>query len=181
MSTHFVVQLYFKPELVLKVGPILIFVKLIEIVHQNFIKKSLSQILMSKDKNVLTQFRNYKHKSFILIFVCSAMAGRDGVIVHQPEHLQQPLTATISHQNCKKLFVQRDYSEGNNVKFLPRFPAELEGRIEKDQFDFTVKMMNNMYAEAGKANFSTFCEGSMACLVRRRHIKGFIMRASVTQ
>ena len=89
-----------------------------------------------------------------------------GVIVNQPEHLQQPLTATISHQTCKKVFVQRDYAEGNNVKFINRFPAELEGRIERDQFDYTVKMLNNMYAEAGKANFSTFCEGSLACLVR---------------
>ncbi len=56
-----------------------------------------------------------------------------GVIVNQPEHLKTPLTATISHQNCKKIFVQRDYSEGNNVKFIARFPAELEGRIERDQ------------------------------------------------
>jgi hypothetical protein len=63
------------------------------------------------------------------------------------------------------VFVQRDYAEGNGVQFLMRFPAELEDKIEKEQFDYTVKMMNNMYAEAGKANCSTFCEGSMACMV----------------
>ncbi len=71
---------------------------------------------------------------------------------------------TINFSNCKKVFVQRDYSEGTGVRFQTRFPAELEGRIERQQFDFTVNMMNTMYAEAERANCSTFCEGCMACL-----------------
>ena len=29
--------------------------------------------------------------------------------------------------NCRKLFIQRDYSEGCGVKFQSRFPVELEG------------------------------------------------------
>ena len=71
---------------------------------------------------------------------------------------------TINFANCKKIFVQRDYSEGCGVKFQTRFPQELEGKIERQQFEFTVNMMNSMYAEAEKANCSTFCEGCMACL-----------------
>ena len=125
---------------------------------------------------------------------------------------------TINFANCKKVFVQRDYSEvsykndllistytydsslfpnsctlnwsyaspsdcpdslryvlkykciklfslqGCGVRFQTNFPAELEGRIERQQFEFTLNMMNNMYAEAEKANCSTFCEGCMACL-----------------
>ncbi len=93
-----------------------------------------------------------------------------GVIQHQP---QQQQTTTISHQNCRKVFVQRDYSEGSGVKFLARFPVELQDKIEREQFEYTVKMMNNMYAEAGKANCSTFCEGSIACLVSQWFIPFF--------
>ena len=119
----------------------------------------------------------------------------------------QPSSATgdqpqVYHfNNCKKIFIQRDYSEGTGVRFQvkvsskiihanyfyilrqdskkrkiygyllivskfsqTRFPAELEGRISEEQFLFTVNMMNKMYAEAEKANCSTFCEGCMACL-----------------
>ena len=67
---------------------------------------------------------------------------------------------------------------------MTRFPAELQvsfilthwrlllstaivyfqDKIEREQFEYTVKMMNSMYAEAGKANCATFCEGVMACL-----------------
>ena len=101
------------------------------------------------------------------------MSGRDGHIVQiQPQ--QQQLTTTISQQNCRKVFVQRDYSEGSGVKFLTRFPAELQDKIEREQFEYTVKMMNSMYAEAGKANCSTFCEGSMACLVSFYGISFFL-------
>ncbi len=46
-----------------------------------------------------------------------------------------------------------------------RFPVELQDKIEREQFEYTIKMMNSMYAEAGKANCSTFCEGCMACMV----------------
>ena len=60
--------------------------------------------------------------------------------------------------------VSIDYSEGTNVKFQTRFPAELQDKIEREQFEYTVKMMNTMYQEAGKANCATFCEGAMACM-----------------
>lgn len=71
---------------------------------------------------------------------------------------------TISHANCRKVFVQRDYSEGSGVRFATRFPVELEGKIDKQIFDRTVNTLNTLYAEAEKANCSTICEGCMACL-----------------
>jgi hypothetical protein len=86
--------------------------------------------------------------------------GGDGGAVIQ----QQPQTTTISHANCRKVFIQRDYSEGSGVRFQTRFPVDLQDKIEREQFEYTVKMMNSMYAEAEKANCSTFCEGCMACL-----------------
>ena len=30
---------------------------------------------------------------------------------------------------CKKIFIYRDYGEGTAVKFLSKYPVELEGRV----------------------------------------------------
>jgi len=46
----------------------------------------------------------------------------------------------------------------------------LQDKIEREQFEYTIKMMNNMYQEAGKANCSTFCEGCMACMVEHMNL-----------
>ncbi len=77
---------------------------------------------------------------------------------------QPSQTTTISQANCRKVFIQRDYSEGGGVKFQTRYPVELEGKIDRQLFDYTVNTLNNLYAEAEKANCSTYCEGCMACL-----------------
>jgi len=66
--------------------------------------------------------------------------------------------------NCRKIFLPRDYSEGVGVRFQTRFPVELEGKIDRQLFDYTINTLNNLYAEAEKANCSTYCEGCMACL-----------------
>ncbi|XP_063239938.1 golgin subfamily A member 7 [Bacillus rossius redtenbacheri] len=65
---------------------------------------------------------------------------------------------------CLKVFVQRDYSEGTLVRFQTRFPPELEDRIERQAFEYTVNQLNAIYSEAEKAGFSTYCEGCLACL-----------------
>nr|CAD7456078.1 unnamed protein product [Timema tahoe] len=72
--------------------------------------------------------------------------------------------AVSSGNQCLKVFVQRDYSEGTLVKFQTRFPSELEDRIERQAFEYTVNQLNAIYAEAEKAGCSTYCEGCMACL-----------------
>jgi len=69
----------------------------------------------------------------------------------------------ISQANCRKVFIARDYSDGSGVRFQPRFPVELEGKIDRQLFDYTLKTLNSLYAEAEKANISTYCEG---CLVK---------------
>lgn len=38
-------------------------------------------------------------------------------------------TDQMAPQQCLKVFIQRDYSEGTVVKFQTRFPPELEGRV----------------------------------------------------
>jgi len=50
------------------------------------------------------------------------------------------------------------------VQFATRFPAELEGKIDRSLFDYTISTLNSLYAEAEKGSCSTYCEGCMACL-----------------
>ena len=73
-------------------------------------------------------------------------------------------TTTLSQANCRKVFVQRDFSEGTGVRFSTRFPTELEGKIDRQQYDYTINTLNSLYAEAEKGSCSTYCEGCMACL-----------------
>ena len=62
------------------------------------------------------------------------------------------------------MFVQRDFSVGRVVRFASRFPVELEGKIDRQLFDYTIITLNRLYAEAEKGSCSTYCEGCMACL-----------------
>lgn len=79
------------------------------------------------------------------------------------EDMSSARTANNTGQ-CLKVFVQRDYNEGTLVKFQTRFPAELEDRIERQAFEYTVNQLNAIYAEAEKASCSTYCKGCLACL-----------------
>ncbi|XP_043526951.1 golgin subfamily A member 7 isoform X1 [Frieseomelitta varia] len=66
--------------------------------------------------------------------------------------------------NCQKVFIQRDYSEGTMVKFQTQFPTELESRLDRQSFEYTITQLNNYFAEAERASCSTYCEGCLACL-----------------
>uniref|UniRef100_A0A668SPZ9 Golgin subfamily A member 7 n=1 Tax=Oreochromis aureus TaxID=47969 RepID=A0A668SPZ9_OREAU len=63
-----------------------------------------------------------------------------------------------------KVFIQRDYSSGTMCQFQTKFPSELENRIDKQQFEETVRALNNMYAEAEKLGSQSYIEGCLACL-----------------
>ncbi|XP_012523929.1 golgin subfamily A member 7 isoform X2 [Monomorium pharaonis] len=67
-------------------------------------------------------------------------------------------------QNCQKVFIQRDYSEGTIVKFQTRFPSELESRLDRQLFEYTINQLNNYFAEAEHATCSTYCESCLYCL-----------------
>ncbi|XP_076241570.1 golgin subfamily A member 7 [Calliopsis andreniformis] len=66
--------------------------------------------------------------------------------------------------NCQKVFIQRDYSEGTMVKFQTQFPPELQSRLDRQSFEYTINQLNNYFAEAERASCSTYCEGCLACL-----------------
>ncbi|KAJ8380045.1 hypothetical protein SKAU_G00008230 [Synaphobranchus kaupii] len=63
-----------------------------------------------------------------------------------------------------KVFIQRDYTNGTVCQFQTKFPSELETRIDKQQFEETVRALNNLYAEAEKLGGQSYLEGCLACL-----------------
>uniref|UniRef100_A0A3Q3AI64 Golgin subfamily A member 7 n=1 Tax=Kryptolebias marmoratus TaxID=37003 RepID=A0A3Q3AI64_KRYMA len=63
-----------------------------------------------------------------------------------------------------KVFIQRDYTNGTMCQFQTKFPSELETRMDKQQFEETVRILNNLYAEAEKLGSQSFFEGCLACL-----------------
>ncbi|KAF3696200.1 Golgin subfamily A member 7 [Channa argus] len=63
-----------------------------------------------------------------------------------------------------KVFLQRDYTNGTVCQFQTKFPSELETRIDKQQFEETVRTLNNLYAEAEKLGSQSYIEGCLACL-----------------
>ncbi|XP_071567975.1 uncharacterized protein [Temnothorax nylanderi] len=67
-------------------------------------------------------------------------------------------------QHCQKVFIQRDYSEGTMVKFQTRFPTELENRLDRQLFEYTINQLNNYFVEAERASCSTYCESCLYCL-----------------
>ncbi|KAB7505667.1 Golgin subfamily A member 7B [Armadillidium nasatum] len=73
-------------------------------------------------------------------------------------------SATTNPQNCMKIFIQRDYSEGTSVKFQARFPQELDGKIERSLFENTVNHINSLFLEAEKMSCSRYCEGCIGCI-----------------
>ncbi|XP_014485063.1 PREDICTED: golgin subfamily A member 7 [Dinoponera quadriceps] len=66
--------------------------------------------------------------------------------------------------NCQKVFIQRDYSEGTMVKFQTRFPTELESRLDRQSFEYTINQLNSYFAEAERPSCRTYCEGCLACI-----------------
>jgi len=64
----------------------------------------------------------------------------------------------------RKVFIPRDYSVGCGVKFQDKIPTELEGKIDRDKFEYTIATLNTLYAEAEQASCSTYTEGCMACM-----------------
>ncbi|CAH1782474.1 unnamed protein product [Owenia fusiformis] len=70
----------------------------------------------------------------------------------------------IPPPNCTKIFISRDFSEGTTVKFLTKFPTELEGKIDKKDFDATMNRLNELYTEAESLSSKSYCESCFACL-----------------
>ncbi|XP_074642253.1 golgin subfamily A member 7B-like isoform X2 [Tubulanus polymorphus] len=66
--------------------------------------------------------------------------------------------------NCTKVFIQRDFSEGTQVRFQNKLPPELEGKIERAAFEYTMSQLNAMFEDAEKLSSRTYCESCLACM-----------------
>ena len=53
------------------------------------------------------------------------------------------------------------------MRFVARFPVELEGKMDRQLFDYTIITPNSFYAAAEKGSVATYCEGCMACLTAK--------------
>ncbi|KAM4036302.1 golgin subfamily A member 7 isoform 1-T2 [Anomaloglossus baeobatrachus] len=63
-----------------------------------------------------------------------------------------------------KVFIQRDYTNGTLCQFQTKFPSELENRVDRQQFEETIRKLNTLYAEAEKLGGQSYLEGCLACL-----------------
>ncbi|XP_069139438.1 golgin subfamily A member 7-like [Argopecten irradians] len=70
----------------------------------------------------------------------------------------------VTTSNCVKIFIQRDFSDGTSIKFLTKFPPELDGKIDSEQFVRTVTQLNSMFSEAESLGSRNYCESCLACL-----------------
>ncbi|ELU14219.1 hypothetical protein CAPTEDRAFT_169983 [Capitella teleta] len=70
----------------------------------------------------------------------------------------------IPPAHCTKVFVHRDYSEGTPVRFSTKFPQELDGKLDRAAFEYTMTELNNMFCTAETLSGRTYCESCMACL-----------------
>uniref|UniRef100_A0A8C7X5C5 Golgin subfamily A member 7 n=1 Tax=Oryzias sinensis TaxID=183150 RepID=A0A8C7X5C5_9TELE len=80
--------------------------------------------------------------------------------------LQTHSLQDLRHQAAvaAKVFIQRDYTNGTLCQFQTKFPSELETKIDKQQFEETMRTLNNLYAEAEKLGSQSYVEGCLACL-----------------
>ncbi|CAG2102640.1 unnamed protein product, partial [Medioppia subpectinata] len=66
--------------------------------------------------------------------------------------------------NVKKVFIQRDYSEGTDIKFQMKFPQELEEYIDRQSFEHLIDTLNTIYSDAETMSGRTCCESCLACI-----------------
>jgi len=113
-------------------------------------------------------------------------------VYHEFYHLYQKQSTPLDDFSARgapcppthKVFIQRDYSEGTQVRFQTKFPSELEGKVrmrpwcvtvatywwiiwlkvERDKLEYTINTLNEVYSEGEKMNCSSCCEGCFACL-----------------
>jgi len=84
--------------------------------------------------------------------------------VTSPTTGQNQAASDNSQPKYKKVFVQRDYSQGTGVRYQTTFPTELESYVEPELFAYLVNSINSIYDEGEQMNGRVFCESCCACL-----------------
>ncbi|XP_065071344.1 golgin subfamily A member 7-like [Rhopilema esculentum] len=66
--------------------------------------------------------------------------------------------------NIRRVFVQRDFTQGTAVRFQVKYPLELEGKLPQSYFEETLKKVNSIFDNAEKIGLRTYTQGCFACV-----------------
>ncbi|GAU92465.1 hypothetical protein RvY_04542 [Ramazzottius varieornatus] len=61
------------------------------------------------------------------------------------------------------VFIERDYSQGIQVKFQEKFPPELDGKMDPTTFQTIIQRLNEIYEDAETPNCATAWENCIGC------------------
>uniref|UniRef100_A0AC34QP34 Golgin subfamily A member 7/ERF4 domain-containing protein n=1 Tax=Panagrolaimus sp. JU765 TaxID=591449 RepID=A0AC34QP34_9BILA len=78
--------------------------------------------------------------------------------------MDRPVERQINLAECKKCFVQRDYSSGLQVRFSAEFPYELDGKIDPDIWSNFINALNSRYQKADSVTFASVMESTISFL-----------------
>ncbi|CAD5214957.1 unnamed protein product [Bursaphelenchus xylophilus] len=67
----------------------------------------------------------------------------------------------IALDNCHKIFVERDYSSGLDVRFQRSFPSTLDGVIDENSWFYMIDNINSMFKKAESVNMGAIGETLM--------------------
>lgn len=62
------------------------------------------------------------------------------------------------------VFIQRDYSRGDLVRFSTEYPAQLEGYLDREYFDQIIHKINSLYSQAEMLSPRSVVESLVGCL-----------------
>ncbi|KAI1727357.1 golgin subfamily A member 7/ERF4 family domain-containing protein [Ditylenchus destructor] len=78
--------------------------------------------------------------------------------------------AAVSLDSCRKIFVERDYSQGLAVRFIKDFPSSLEGIVSRDDWEETIETINAEFTVAEQVCLASVAEtvlGLFSCYISR--------------
>ncbi|OQV26082.1 putative Golgin subfamily A member 7 [Hypsibius exemplaris] len=71
--------------------------------------------------------------------------------------------APVSTSSRYAVFIERDYTQGIQVRFQEKFPAELDGKMDPATFQSIIQRLNEIYDDAESPNCATAWENCVGC------------------
>ncbi|CAB3406146.1 unnamed protein product [Caenorhabditis bovis] len=75
-----------------------------------------------------------------------------------------PETQILFLNQCRRVFIQRDYSKGLDVRFETEFPPRFTGMIPRDVWENTIHRINKIFEDAEAINARTIFETVLGCV-----------------
>uniref|UniRef100_A0AC34EZB5 Golgin subfamily A member 7/ERF4 domain-containing protein n=1 Tax=Panagrolaimus sp. ES5 TaxID=591445 RepID=A0AC34EZB5_9BILA len=73
------------------------------------------------------------------------------------------MTTNILLDSCRKIYVERDYSNGTGVAFQREMPLQLEGIIDYRIYEETITAINALFAEIEEVCIGSMLETFVSC------------------